>query len=151
MWAGCASEEDSKDHQAQWQSLLPANFIREDGSGRVAGLGWAVVAERSSIFFPLVPCNKSSFFKGRLHLRKHMFQHPAWKSPLLFESCAQLPAFSRNCRRQCCTRDPSPAPEDRGPCIQATVCCLLAPGVRPRMALQHQLRDHVIEGQRLVS
>lgn len=59
-WAGCVSEGDPKDHQAQWQSLQPANFIKEDGSGRAAGLSWAVVAEASSIFFPLVPCNKSS-------------------------------------------------------------------------------------------
>lgn len=46
--------------KAQWQSLQPANFIKEDGSGRATELRWVVVAEGSSIFFPLVSCNKSS-------------------------------------------------------------------------------------------
>lgn len=36
--AGYVSEGDPKDHQAQWQSLRPATFIKEDGSGRAAGL-----------------------------------------------------------------------------------------------------------------
>jgi len=54
-WAGCVSEGDPEDHPAQRQ---PANVIKEDGSGRAAGLSRAAVADRSSIFLPLVPCNK---------------------------------------------------------------------------------------------
>lgn len=153
-WAGSLSERDPTDQQAQWWSLQPAHFLEEeDGSGRAARLSGAVVAERSYIFLPPYPGINPVwvFCKGRFHLTKHTFQHPPWKSPLSFKTFARFPTRSPNCARQHQSCDPALAPKHWGPCVPTTDCCSLTPGVRPGMMLQHQLRDHAIKGQRLVS
>lgn len=149
----CLRETQQIDEHSGGPCSLHIFEKREDGSGRAARLSWAVVAERSSIFLPPYPGINPVwvFCKGRFHLTKHTFQHPPWKSPLSFKTFARFPTRSPNCARQHQSCDPALAPKHWGPCVPTTDCCSLTPGVRPGMMLQHQLRDHAIKGQRLVS
>lgn len=140
---------DHKDHQVQWQSLQPTQFMKKDGSWRAAGLSWAVAAEGSSVFFPLIPYKKNQF---RLSLWAGFTLQSDCCSILLerVHSCGRvLPSFLR-------------APLIAGGSAirvtprqllstQGTESCWRAPGVMLRMGLQQQPKDHVIEGQRLVS